>query len=116
MKTLTLAQVADLSFTGRDNLGPSGANGFVRTPDGYISSHAAYELVAAGKLDPTANRAACAKQDWDRNEGVAAAIEREAVARREVERAAAQAEAHERWLADQEVIARNREAFEKVPF
>jgi hypothetical protein len=57
MRTLTRETVALLTDSFGLDFWPQGQRptGFVRVPGGYISTHAAYELVLAGKLDPAKN-------------------------------------------------------------
>lgn len=66
MKTISRETVTLLTFTGDDFWPVTKPTGYVRVPGGYISSHAAYELVIAGKLNPEQNAAAVAREDNER--------------------------------------------------
>lgn len=97
MRTITLGDAATLSAaTGTDNL-PNNA-GFVRTPNGYISSHAAFELVVAGKLDPAKNAQACRSQDAEDTWGLSAKLEATASAKRAQEKAQRDKEGRQRHV------------------
>jgi len=114
-KTLTRESVLLLSQSRGMEYFPPNAQpyGFVRTPDGWISTATAEALVLAGKLDAAENLAAIAKQDDERQQP-AIAIEAAAEKQRKRELDELRAQRQHQYEVDQKRDAERKVAFDAV--